>query len=174
MDTTTTDITDARTVLAELCRTHRPGLVTYAARWTRDRHDAEDAVQEALMVALAKLDTVRPDNPAGWLTAITRRCALAQTHAYRRTVPGGDILDRVAQPQAPELTNDGRCMADDPTRSAVSAALATLPARQREALRLWAVDGLSWPEVAERMGVTVATARHNGYTSLRQLRTTTT
>ena len=155
--------------LAELCRTHRARLVNLAARLTRTRQDAEDAVQEAFMVALTEMNIIRPRNPAAWLSAVTRRRAMETTHRYARTV-ASDTLD--SQPQAEPTTpvNDGACMADPDTALYVLAALDELTPRQREALRLWALDGLGWPEVAERMGITAASARHTAYASLRRLR----
>lgn len=100
IDTETTNDVD------ELYRSHRARLVNYAARWTRNRHDAEDAVHEAFTVALAELHTVRPQSPIGWLFGITRRRAQAAARGYGREIPteavewtparGGPSLGKVA------------------------------------------------------------------------------
>jgi len=166
-----TEATEVGQQLTELVREHRSRLVNYAARWTRTRHDAEDAVQNALVVALERIADVRPDSPVGWLIGITRRCAQAQGHGYGRTVAAGDTIEWVAAAELQEgHTNGGRCMADEQTAGYVRRVLDELTPRQREALHLWAVEGLEWAEVAARMGVAVSTARHAGYTSLRRLR----
>jgi DNA-directed RNA polymerase specialized sigma24 family protein len=158
--------------LDELYRTHRDRLVNYAARWVRNRYDAEDAVHEAFLVALAEINTVRPTNPGAWLTAVTRHRALEATVAFARSVPAGDAIQATPQPSAPGITNAGLCMADPDTALYVLAALDELTPRQREALHLWAVDGLNWPQVAQRMGITTSSARRRVLESLQHLRTT--
>ncbi len=159
--------------VADLCRSYRAQLVSYAAaRWTRNRHDAEDAVQEAFEFALGAYATIRPTNPRAWLYAVVRRRAQAVTRGYN-LVPTGDTIENqtAPEPDAPD-PDDAPTMADPDTALYVLAALDLLPPRQREALALWALDGLSWAEVADRMGITQASARHAGYTSLRRLRNT--
>lgn len=161
------------TDLAYLCRAYRPQLVTYAARWTRHRHDAEDAVQDAFLFAIDAYPITRPDNPRAWLYAVVRRRALAVAHGYSLTVPVGDTIEAHPEPEPATPQSDSTpSMADPDTALYVLAALDLLSPRRREALQLWALDGFTWAEVAERMGITRASARHTGYTSLRKLRTT--
>ena len=162
-----------RVDLGELYETHHRRLVNYAARWARNRYDAEDAVHDAFVVALIEIDSVRPHNPAAWLTAVTRRRAL-ESAGLARSVPAGDAIGRTPQPDDPGMTNAGLCMADPDTALYVLSALDGLTPRQREALSLWAIDGLNWTEVAERMGIARASARRRVFESLRYLRTIST
>ena len=58
----------------------------------------------------------------------------------------------------------------DERRAGTAAAMAALPAVQREILRLRLVDGLSADEVAERLSMTVATVRVAQHRALEALR----
>ena len=160
-------MTHATADLAEIFRAEWPRLVNHAARFTRTRADAEDAVQDAFVIAVTELEQVRPRNPQAWLTAVTRNRAL---QTLSRTTPAGDAIDRTPELDTTPDTNAGWCMGDPDTALYVAATLAELTPRQRQALSLWAIDGLSWPEVAERMGIAQASARHTAYTALRRLR----
>lgn len=155
------------TDLAEIFRAEWPRLVNHAARFTRTRADAEDAVQDAFVVALAEMEQVAPRNPRAWLTAVTRHRALQQR---TRATPAGDAIDHTPQVDTTPDTNAGWCLGDVDTALYVSAVLDELTPRQREALALWAIEGLSWEQVAERMGITQAGARRTGYEALRRLR----
>ena len=157
--------------VADLYRAYRARLVRYAARWTRTPHDAEDAVQEAFMFALGAYAEVNPTNPRAWMYAVTRYRALEMARTGAATVPASDIIEDQATPALQEpACDDAPTMADPDTALYVLAALDLLPPRQREALALWALEGLSWAEVAERMNIKRGSARHAAYTSLRQLR----
>jgi RNA polymerase sigma-70 factor (ECF subfamily) len=149
-------MTEQATDLADLVRAHHRTLIAYAGRWTRNQADAEDAVQDAYVTAVTEMDAVAPTHPLAWLRSVTRHRALYGTRRTSRTVPAGDAIDRVpaaelVDPADAEHTNGGACMADPFTALYVAAALEELQPRQREALRLWAIDGLSWAEVAERV-----------------------
>ena len=88
-----------------------------------------------------------------------------------KTLPAGDAIETQPEPepQSPP-DDDAPSMTDPDTALYVLAALDELPPRQRQALALWALEGLSWAEVAERMGIRRTSARHAAYASLRQLR----
>ena len=49
-----------------------PGLVRYAARYTRSLQDAEDAYQRAMEIALTRAPTVEPQRFMAWLRTVVR------------------------------------------------------------------------------------------------------
>ena len=158
--------------VAELYRQHRTRLVALAARLTPSRADAEDAVQEAFVVALTQIAAVRPRHPVAWLVAVTRYRALAMRRAHARAAPAGDVIERaVDERRAGEATNGGRCMAEPETVAEVVDLLGRLPLHQRQVLHLWCVDGLSWATVATRMDMPRGRAQSVGYRALRRIRT---
>lgn len=68
--------------LDELCVRARPMLLRHARRLLGRSADVEDAVQEVLILACARLGTYRWQGSfAGWLYAIATRCILR--HAAR-------------------------------------------------------------------------------------------
>ena len=73
------------------CRamTSAPGLIRYAARFTRSLHDAEDAYQRAMELALTRAPVVEQDRFMAWLRTVLRNEALAVSSARRREGPAG-------------------------------------------------------------------------------------
>ncbi len=72
-----------------------PGLIRYAVRYTRSLHDAEDAYQRAMEIALTRAPTVEPQRFMAWLRTVLRNEALAVSSARRREGPGlgADVAD---------------------------------------------------------------------------------
>src|SRR5262249_41304387 len=124
-----------------------------AARWTRNRHDAADAVHDAFEYALGAYATIQPDNPRAWMYAITKYRAINTRHLHNRAVPAGDAIEHTPQPPTDGAPTgpDMPSLADPDTALHVLAALDELGPREREAVRLWALEGLSWQQVAEQM-----------------------
>jgi RNA polymerase sigma-70 factor (ECF subfamily) len=144
----------ARYVLPEL-----EVLARVAFSITRNSADAEDLVQETLLCAYRAIDRFDGAHPRAWLFTIMRN-AEAKRHRRRR----------------PQLLRDpgeaGRLESTDPRetvgspedvvvgaefRSVVAQCLASLPARHRQVVELIDVDGLSYAEAAEAIGVPVGT-----------------
>jgi RNA polymerase sigma-70 factor (ECF subfamily) len=128
-------------------------------RWlyhlTRDRHKAEDLVQETFLKVLAALDSFRPgSNFRAWLFRIGHNNFVNLKRAERhagRPLPE-DAAGRPAA--APPDT-----AADREAVRVVTEAVAELPVEFRAALMLRADEGLSFREVAAILRVTEETAR---------------
>ena len=86
---------DERRLAACRAMTSAPGLIRYAARFTRSLHDAEDAYQRAMEVALTRAPVVEPDRFMAWLRTVLRNEALAVSSARRREGPasGADVAE---------------------------------------------------------------------------------
>jgi DNA-directed RNA polymerase specialized sigma24 family protein len=70
--------------LERLAREHWPRLVAFAQRRCRSRDDAEDAAQEALVIAFRVRDRIRPQTAVGYLCVIALHEAIRlQRHAGR-------------------------------------------------------------------------------------------
>lgn len=125
-----------------------PRTLGYAARLLGgDRAEAEDVVQEAML----RLWRVAPDWRSGeakvstWLyRVVTNLCTDRRRARVRRADPAGDEMPDVAD-GAPGA--EARLIAAD-RAMALAAALAQLPDRQRQAVVLRHIEGLSNPEIA--------------------------
>jgi len=131
-----------------------PRAFRYAARLLSDRAEAEDVAQEAML----RLWKVAPDWREGeaqvttWLyRVVTNLCIDRQRSRGRR---GAVALDEVAEPADEAPGPLARMIAAD-RMEALSVALAALPGRQRQAVVLRHIEGLSNPEIAAVMDLGV-------------------
>jgi RNA polymerase sigma-70 factor (ECF subfamily) len=128
-------------------------------RWlyhlTRDRHKAEDLVQETFLKVLAALDSFRPgSNFRAWLFRIGHNNFVNLKRTERRTghpLPEDTAGSPVAAP--PDVAADREAL------RVVAKAVAELPVEFRAALVLRADEGLSFREVAAVLRITEETAR---------------
>ncbi len=131
-----------------------PRVLGYAGRLLADRAEAEDMAQEAML----RLWRVAPDWRQGeakvttWLyRVVTNLCTdRVRARLRRRT----EALDGVAEPE------DGAAsavagMIEADRMAALNTALSRLPDRQREAVVLRHIEGLTNPEIAEIMQIGV-------------------
>jgi RNA polymerase sigma-70 factor (ECF subfamily) len=130
-----------------------PRVRRWALYATGDASLADDACQEALLRVVRHLDGYDPARPFGpWLRRIVHRAGLDQLarhgrHAARE-VPGDESTFPHPTPPRPDRALDLAQHA-----SHARAAFARLSPRQREALTLVDLDGLTPAEAAPRMGI---------------------
>jgi RNA polymerase sigma factor (sigma-70 family) len=114
----------------------------------RGQPDAEDAAQQTFLAAYRSLLTGhRPRHPAAWLATIARNeCRAQQANRDALSVPL-PLEVEAAHLDPAEIT------ARHAELAALSDALAELPERQREVVRLHCLDGLTYGEVAEILDI---------------------
>ena len=140
----------------------------HALRLTGNRADADDLAQDVFLRVFRSLDTYAAGSFDGWLHRVTKNLFLDQVRrkARLRFDPMGDSLDDLAStPASSDLALHGAFDAD------VEAALATLSPEFREAVLLADVDGLTYEEVAQVLGLKLGTVRsriHRGRARLRR------
>ena len=130
--------------------------------------DAEDVVQNALIAIHRGRHTYRSERPFGpWMRTVVRHCVIDW---FRER---GRRTSREFSVENPELLAEP-VDAQEPGSEALSAplvaALQALPAKQREAVELIHVYGLSVAEASVRAGVTPGALKvraHRGYRALR-------
>ncbi len=133
----------------------------------RNRHDAEDAVQEAFIRALERIDHLSEGSPFGpWFYRVLRStCLNLLRHEKRRD---HDPIPHDASGGSDPESETARKM----ERERILEALAELPEMQRTAVALYDLEGYSHREIAEILDVAEGTSRahvHHGRNALREL-----
>jgi RNA polymerase sigma-70 factor, ECF subfamily len=128
-----------------------PRLRRFARSLANSVQDADDLVQLAIERALSRSEQLRPQGQlSSWMFGILRNAWIDEARARGR---------RTKLFVAPEL---GENVADPAASShadtlSVQDAMARLPDEQREVISLVLVEGLSYKEAAEIVGVPVGT-----------------
>lgn len=159
-------------IFGVLFERHAEPMLAYFARRTFDAEAAAELVAETFAEAFSSRRRFRDQgvDGAAWLYGIGRhllsryfRTGLVEARARRRLgmperTVNDDDFDRIE-----ELMD----LADVSER--VREAVAVLPDDQREAIRYRVVDGMSYREVAEAIGITEVTARQRVSRALKKL-----
>jgi RNA polymerase sigma-70 factor (ECF subfamily) len=128
-----------------------PRALRHAARVLGDAAEAEDVAQEAMLRlwhAAAAWRTDGAAQPATWLHRVVANLAVDRLRRSGRAVG----LDFDTPDEAPGA--EAR-LAQADRMAALDAALARLPERQRQAVVLRHIEGMSNPEIAEVLGIGV-------------------
>jgi len=126
------------------------------ARWLmRNEHDADDVVQEASLRALRYFHTFAGGNARAWFLRIVRNTCRGWhgSGVYARTDPFDE-----AQHCGPHPTPDPETLllrSED--ARLITRAMGDLPGRHRELLVFRELEGLSYQEMADVMGIPIGT-----------------
>jgi len=111
--------------------------------------DLDDVAQEVFLRLLRSDRTELINHPQAYLFQMARHVAVEwATRARNRMPHDANWLEDLPDEDEPEAL-----VARESERRFVAQALGTLPARQREILRLHYGDGLAHAQIAERLGV---------------------
>lgn len=143
-------------------------------RVLRDPTDAEDAAQDAFVLAFRKLGSYRGDGPlGGWLMRIALREARDRAIRRQPTAPltTDDFLSSAAGLESTDAGNgDPATLVMAGERDArVRAAVDALPGHYREAVRLRYLLERSFPDIAAETGRPEPTVRSDVRRGLRLL-----
>jgi RNA polymerase sigma factor (sigma-70 family) len=156
----------------ELYRRHAEDVLRYFARRTLDPEAAAELTAETFAEAYASRRNYRDTgaNGVAWLYGIARhqlgrffRTGTIDAAARRRIGISREALPADDYERIEELVDLA------PIREALVEALETLADEQRDALRLRVIDGLGYPEVAERLGCAEAAVRQRVSRGLRRI-----
>jgi RNA polymerase sigma-70 factor (ECF subfamily) len=146
----------ART-FGELLERHEREIFAYALRLTGTRADAEDLYQETFLAAFRVWPPPRRDNERAWLYRIATNKAIDGARRRRATVSVDDL--RLAAPE-----RDGVTVID------LANAIRVLPAGQRAAFVLHAVEGRPYREIALTLECTEEAARARVSDAMKKVR----
>jgi RNA polymerase sigma-70 factor (ECF subfamily) len=153
-----------RSAYVDLIGSRADRLFAIAYRILRDVDRAEDALQDALVIAWRDVRGLRdPDRFDAWLRRLLVNVCIAQASRERRRVVNLRVLPADG-PAAPDelLTVD--------VRDQLERGFRRLPPEQRAILTLHHFVGYSSAEIAEALGIPAGTARsrlHNAHRAMR-------
>jgi RNA polymerase sigma factor (sigma-70 family) len=149
---------------------HSTRVYRLAYRLTGNAYDAEDLTQEVFVRVFRSLHTYTPGTFEGWLHRITTNLFLDQ--ARRKSRIRFDALPEDADNRLPSpVATPDAAYLNQMFDADVEAALAALPPDFRAAVVLCDVEGLTYEEIADVLGVKMGTVRsriHRGRSMLRK------
>lgn len=152
--------------LDEIYRAHGPGLLSYLRRYAGN--DAASDLMHDVFVRLA--GSPRRDglaNPGGFLRRIAQNLLIDRARKHKRdNVVLFPLQEEHDAASAPEQENG--LAANDLLRT-YERAVEAMPEKTRRVFLLRRVDGLSYREIHERLGIEVATVDYHMVKALRYL-----
>jgi RNA polymerase sigma factor (sigma-70 family) len=149
----------------ELCKRHAKKLFCVAHRVTRNREDAEDAVQDSFLSALLHLERFDGRSQfSTWLTRIAINAALMKLRKGRasREVPmeePGESSEHWQQQAADSTLNPEERYAEQERARVLREAVAGLKPDIRKVVEIHRLQELSLDETAEVLGISLAAAK---------------
>jgi RNA polymerase sigma-70 factor (ECF subfamily) len=149
---------------AELVRRHRPGCLKQALSILKDKQDAEDEVQNALWKAFEHITQFQQDSKfSTWLTRIVVNQCLMKLRQQRRTklfymddTIGEDAIQFELPDQSP---SPEETWAESELGGVIRNEVRRIPPLLRNVFLLRDIQELPMPEVAGKLGISVAAAK---------------
>jgi RNA polymerase sigma-70 factor, ECF subfamily len=137
-------------VLPHLDAAHR-----LARRLMRDEHDAEDVVQEASLRAFRYFRTFVGGNGRAWFLRIVRNTSYSwRRRGYEATT---DPFDEEQHSSARPQSNPETLLLQTDDATSIAQALGSLPDHFHQLLVLRELEGLSYRELADFIGIPIGT-----------------
>lgn len=165
---------DAQAAFAEAALPLLPVVARVAYALTREQSEADDLVQETYLRAFRKWDKFEPGSDCRrWLLTVCRNAFRDRYRRERSTEVVADVeLESLAAAQLHNAARDAG-VADVYSRMdlgpAISRAIAELDPVFREVVVLCDVEGFSYEEAADTIGVPIGTVRSRLYRARRTL-----
>ena len=139
----------------EVVLPHLDAAFNYARWLTNDDADAEDVVQDAYLRAFRFFSTLRGKDARPWLLAIVRNAWYGRV-STRKTFADRNDLSVIEDVQAADVDPEALLMRREAS-DGVRRAIAALPPDFREVLVLREIEGMSYKEIADVIGVPIGT-----------------
>jgi RNA polymerase sigma-70 factor (ECF subfamily) len=154
---------------AALLRSLTPYVRSLAARLGLTGDESEDAIQDVLLTIHKIRHTYDPTLPFGpWLTAVARRRLIDRTRLRSRRWRRETALTEAHETLAAEESNYLDAAGD---ARRLRAAIATLPAGQRQAVEMVKLGEMSLKEASARTGQSETALKVAVHRAVRRLRT---
>ena len=151
---------DNRRILTEFILSNQADFYRLAYSYVKDRDTALDVVQESIVKALTKANSLRdPERVKTWFYRILVNESIDWYRRSQRLVP---LADRLDQEAAPEPDHSARLDLYD--------AIERLNEKERTVVRLRYFEDLKLEEIAQVTGVNLNTVKTRLYKGLRHLK----
>jgi len=164
------DVTTATLDWDDIVSEHSARVYRLAYRLTGNRPDAEDLTQDVFIRVFRSLDGYEPGNFSGWIHRITTNLFLDRVRRKSRL-----RMDAFSEGAEERLLSDEvvpeSAIHDAAFDPDIEAALASLPEDFRVAVVLCDIEGLTYEEISDVLGIKLGTVRsriHRGRTQLRE------
>jgi RNA polymerase sigma-70 factor (ECF subfamily) len=134
----------------------------------KDRHRAEDVLQETFVQAVRKSDAVNAESFKGWLFTVAHQQAVLMKRKDKRVPASSDVPALLGLPARGE--SHEAIYARGADAGVALALLAELPTGQQQVIRMRLFEGLRFKDVAERLNCPLSTALARMHDGLRRLR----
>jgi len=134
---------------------YSPGLLGMCIRFTGNRIEAEDVLQEAFVKIFTNLDHYRGTSSlAAWMRKIVINTAITLYHRHKKHKNQYDIDDMKDK-------TPGNCNISDLefTREEMMKVITALPPGYRMVFNLYALEGYKHKEIAKEMGIDINTSK---------------
>ena len=141
----------------ELVYTYTPRLMTVARIYTRNSEDAKDVLQDAFISIYQHIDQFNGNEEKAllaWMKKIVRNAGLAKYKKMSYTKEAYS-LDGVLEKSVEPIV-----LANFETEELMKA-IFRLPLKYKQVLGLYAIDGYSHKEIAEKLGISIGTSKSN-------------
>jgi RNA polymerase sigma-70 factor, ECF subfamily len=161
--------------LAELVERYAPRVLRFGIKMCRDEEDAREVVQDTLLAAARGMRDFRGTSAVStWLYAIARSFCIKRRTRGEAARGDHEPIDAVSEAAHPELVEAERTPEQQASARqievALESAIAELEPSYREVLVLRDVEGLTAPEVAEVMGLSVEAVKSRLHRARSQVR----
>jgi len=127
------------------------------ARWlTRNAHDAEDVVQEAMLRAYKFFDSFHGTDGRTWMLRIVRNTCYTWLEKNRHARAADTFDEARHSPGTPAIAPDAALLAGEECEL-LRQVLAQLPEESREMIVLRELEGMTYREIASVTGVPMGT-----------------
>lgn len=146
-----------RAALDALVRLYYERVYRYGLRVCSDPADAQDAVQEAFVAMSRSVSAIRGEaSLASWLFTVVRNACFRLLRPFiRARGPMGVMETAEAWPSAGATLSPEELLAREQIVQAVQRAIGSLEPHYREVIVLRDIEGLSGPEVAQALGLSL-------------------
>jgi len=157
-----------KSAFTQLFEWYAPRVKSVMIRQGADQVLAEELAQETMMSVWRKSHLFDPEKaaPSTWIFTIARNLRIDRFRKENR--PELDPNDPSLIPAAERPADE--TLEDQDRRKLVHESLQELPPEQREAVELSFIEGLSHPEIAERLGLPLGTVKSRLRLSFEKLR----
>jgi RNA polymerase sigma factor (sigma-70 family) len=164
-------MTDSNRLFLDAFGRYEKPLVRYAMGYTGDLGDARDVVQDVFLKLNQNIGSIDPQRIAAWLFTACRNRALDLHRKHKRMVIMEHDALEAHDTSASYAPSPSDQMEGEETKAMLHRMIQELPAKQRQAVWLKFVTGISYAEISQVMETSLGNVGyliHHGVARIRE------